>query len=227
MKLGPLTFLLLASFPLLAQAPAPGPGDSITHTSAIGFSYTLPADWQVVDFPAPPTLSGIKKQAQQNATNKDEKKGMEDEKKDVSCVQVAFTARHGDPASVIVVVQLPFDCLGQTATEKDLPGFAQGASAQLKQQFDFTEAKQGSYSLGSHSMWIERSKGALRGHRETPCTTEITCTVLKKGAVCWMDIATDTASLHSFEQGQVVLEGDSPTALVPATAFDKKPPSSQ
>ena len=106
MKLGPLTFLLLASFPLLAQAPAPGPGDSITHTSAIGFSYTLPADWQVVEFPAPPTLPGIKKQAQQNATIKDEKKGIEDEKKDVSCVQIAFTARHGDPASVSSAIRV-------------------------------------------------------------------------------------------------------------------------
>jgi hypothetical protein len=138
-------------------------------------------------------------------------------------VQVAFTGRHGDPASVVIAVQLPFACLGQIATEKDLPGFAQGASAQLKQQFAFTDTAQSSYLLGSHSMWTERSKGIVKGHPEAHYTTEITCTVLKTGAVCWMAVAADSAALAAFEQGQVVLEGESPAPLVPSTAFEKKP----
>jgi hypothetical protein len=209
-------FALRAHAQAPAESPAPVPADSTSHTSPVGFSYGLPADWQVTEFPAPPTLSGMKEQAHQSAATEDEKKG-------VSCIQVAFTGRHGDPTSIVVVVQLPFDCLGQTATEKDLPGFAEGASEQLKQQFNFTQTTQGSYSLGSHNMWIERSKGAPKGHPETPYTTEITCTVLKKGAVCWMALASDDASLQAFEQSKVALEGEGPAALVPATAFEKKP----
>ena len=211
-----VSFLALATLQLPAQTSARGTIASVSHNSSLGFSYSLPGDWQVVESPAPPTLSSMKEQAQQNATSEDEKKG-------VGCVQVAFTGSHGDPASVVIAVQLPFDCLGQAATEKDLPGFAQGASEQLKQQFDFTETAQASYSLGSHSMWSERSRGTLKGHPEAPYTTEITCTVLKKGAVCWMAVTADDAALHAFEQGQVILEGESPRALIPPTAFEKKP----
>lgn len=216
-KVGSFAFCFaLSTFPLLAQSPASGAISSVSHSSALGFSYSLPGDWQVVESPAASTLSGMKEQPQQNAPSADERKG-------VGCVQVAFTGRHGDPASVVIAVQLPFACLGQTATEKDLPGFAQGASAQLKQQFAFTDTAQSSYLLGSHSMWTERSKGIVKGHPENPYTTEIACTVLKRGAVCWMAVAADNASLAAFEQGQVVLEGDSPAALVPANAFEKKP----
>jgi hypothetical protein len=209
-------FLALSIFPLLAQAPVPGATASVSYISSLGFSYSLPGDWQIVDSPAPPTLSGMKDQARQNSASADEKKGME-------CVQVAFTGRHGEPASVVIAVQLPFACFGQTATEKDLPGFAQGASAQLKQQFNFTDTAQASYSLGSHSVWTERSRGTPKGHPEAPYTTEIACTVLKSGAVCWMAVTADSAALAAFEQGHVVLEGESPAPLVPPSAFAKKP----
>ena len=207
--------LALSAFPLIAQPPAPGAVASVSHTSSLGFSYSLPGNWEVVESSAPPTLAGMKQQAQ-NATSADEKRG-------VACVQVAFTGRHGSPPSVVMAIQLPFACLGRTATEKDLPGFAQGASEQLKRQFNFTNTAQGAYSLGSHSMWTERSKGTLKGNPGTPYTTEITCTVLKKGAVCWMTVAADDDALHAFEQGQVILEGESPATLVPPTAFDRKP----
>lgn len=217
MKAGTFAFFLaLSTFPLVAQPPAPGSVASVSHTSSLGFSYSLPGDWQIVESPAPPTLSGMKEQAQRNAANEDQRKG-------VGCVQVAFTGRHGDPASVVIAVQLPFACLGQTATEKDLPGFAQGASEQLKRQFDFTDTAQSSYLLGSHNMWTERSRGILKGHPEAPYTTEITCTVLKKGAVCWMAVTADSADLAAFEHGQVVLEGEGPAALIPANAFEKAP----
>lgn len=213
---GPFAFFFaLLVVPLLAQPPAPGAVASVSHISSLGFSYSLPGDWQVVETPEPATLSGMKDQAQQSAASEDGKKGVE-------CVQVAFTGRHGAPASVVIAVQLPFACLGQTATEKDLPGFAQGASAQLKRQFDFTETTQSSYSLGSHSMWTERSSSILKGHPEARYTAEIACTLLKKGAVCWMAVTADSAALADFEQGQVVLEGESPAALVPPTAFEKK-----
>jgi hypothetical protein len=211
-----LILLVPCSLSLLAQAPATPPAAPEAHTSALGFSYSLPTGWQVEEAPAPPTLAGVKQQAQQNASSDDEKKG-------VTCVQVAFTGRHGDPASVVVVVQLPFDCLGQSATEKDLPGFAEGASEGIKQSFDIADPVYGSYTLGSHSFWIERAKGTPKGHPEAPYTVEIACSLLKKGAVCWMAIAADDAGLSVFERGAVVLEGESPAALVPANAFEKKP----
>jgi hypothetical protein len=165
-----------------------------------------------------PTLAGVKEQAQQNAASDDEKKG-------VACVQIAFTARHGDPTSVLVVVELPFACFGQSMTQKDLPGFAQGASEGIRQSFDIGEPVYGDYALGSHSMWIERAKGAPKGHPEVPYTVEVACTLLKRGAVCWMALAAGDEALKVFEGGAVTLEGETPTPLVPASAFEKKPAS--
>jgi hypothetical protein len=204
---------MLCAARLGAQVPAPA---SEIHTSAIGYGYSLPSTWDVVS--TSPTLAGVKEQAQQNAASDDEKKG-------VACVQIAFTARHGDPTSVLVVVELPFACFGQSMTQKDLPGFAQGASEGIKQSFDIGEPVYGDYSLGSHSMWIERAKGAPKGHPEVPYTVEVTCTLLKKGAVCWMALAASDEALKVFEGGAVTLERETPTPLVPANAFEKKPAS--
>jgi hypothetical protein len=184
------------------------------HVSQLGFSYSIPADWEVVD--AQGTLPGAKAEADKNATTDEERKGL-------ACVQVALTARHGEPASVLVEVALPFDCFGQQMTEKDLPGFAQGASEGLKQSFDLREPINGNYALGSHNMWIERAKGTPKGHPELEYTVEITCGLLKKAAVCWMAMAADDAALRVFEQGAVTLDGESADTLVPPNAFDKKP----
>lgn len=197
----------------MAQTPTAAPE---VHPSDLGFSYSLPSDWEVVN--ASPTLSGVKEQAQQNAATEDEKKG-------VACVQIALTARGGSPTSVLVVVELPFACFGQTMSSKDLPGFAQGASEGIKQSFDVADPVYGDYTLGTHSMWIERAKGSPKGHPEAPYTVEIACTLLKKGAVCWMALAASDAALKIIEGGAVALEGESPTALVPSSAFEKKPAS--
>lgn len=198
---------------MAAQVPS---AVSESHRSDLGFTYSLPTDWEVVN--ATPTLSGVKEQAQQSASTGDEKKG-------VACVQIALTARHGAPASVLVVVELPFACFGQTMSSKDLPGFAQGASEGIKQSFDIAAPVYGDYTLGTHSMWIERAKGTPKGHPEAPYTVEIACTLLKKGAVCWMALASNDDTLKVIEGGAVALEGESPTALVPAAAFEKKPAS--
>jgi len=207
-----VSLLLLTGAALIAQQPVANP---VPHTSELGFTYVLPSDWEVVN--STPTLSAAKKQAQQSASFDDEKKG-------VSCVQIAFTARHGDPPSVIVLVELPFDCFGQSMSNKDLPGFAQGAAEGVKQTFDISDPITNDYKLGSHGMWIERAKGTPKGHPEAaPYTIEIACTVLKKGAACWMAMVGNDAALKTFEDGAVALEGEAPTSLVPATAFDKKP----
>jgi hypothetical protein len=201
--------LLLFNAPLLAQAPT-----AQTHSSDIGFTFSLPSDWEVVDTTA--TLPALQKKVEGEASSDEEKKG-------AACVQVALTARHGTPASVVVVVDLPFDCFGRQMTEKDLPGFAAGASEGLKKAFDISGPVHGTYPLGSHNLWIERANGNVKGHPEVQYSVETVCSILKKGAVCWIDLSADPAALQVFEHSSVVLDADPPAALVPATAFDKKP----
>lgn len=196
------------------QAPAAAPPAMQQHASRLGFSYSVPGDWEVVDSQG--KLPGIREEADKNANSDEEKKGL-------ACVQIALTARHGEPASVMVEVALPFDCFGEPMTEAQLPGFASGASEGLKQSFDIGEPVIANYALGSHTMWIERAKGAPKGHPELSYTVEITCGLLKKAAVCWMAMAADDAALRTFERGVVNLDGESSDALVPPTAFDKKP----
>ncbi len=201
--------LVLCCSPLLAQAPA-----AQVQTSDIGFSYSIPADWEVID--TKPTLPAVRQKVENEAASEDERKG-------AACAQVALTARHGAPASVVVVVALPYACFGQQMTDKDLPDFGSGASKGLKKSFDISGQVRGAYSLGAHSLWIERSTGALIGHLEVKYTVETVCSILKKGAVCWMTIAADDAALQTFEHGAVTLDGEAAPALVPAEAFARKP----
>jgi len=211
-----LLALVCAAGPAVAQTPASTPTDDATkaHTSDIGFSYSLPVDWEVVDTAA--SVSAVKEKVKDEATSEGEKRGAD-------CTQVALTARHGTPPSVVVVVAVPFACLGQSMTEKDLPAFAGGTSDGIKNTFDVVDPISGSYTLGAHSMWIERAKANPKGHPETHYTLEIVCSLLKKGAVCWMNLAADNAALQTFERGLVELEGEAGVPLVPLTAFDKKP----
>lgn len=204
----PVLLILLAA-PLLAQAPSP-----LVHSSDLGFTYAIPSDWQVVDASA--TLPTVQQQVTQNAASDDEKKG-------IACVQVALTARHGDPTSVIVVMALPFSCFQQEMTDKDLPGFASGASEGLKQILDITDSVHSSYELGSHNVWIERAKGSAKANPAVHFSVETACTLLKKAAVCWMTTAADDGAMQAFEHGAVTLDQDPAPALVPPTAFDKKP----
>ena len=204
-------FLLLAAT-VLAQAPppaAPAPED-------FGFTYRLPQTWDAID--AQSTLPEVKQQ--QAATAKSD-----EEKKEIACVQIPISARQASPPSFLAVMALPFDCFGQVMTAKDLPGFAEGSSEGPRKFFDFADPIYGTYALGSHDLWIERAKGNPKGHPEMPYTLEIACSLLKKAAVCWMTVAGDAQALKEFEGTAVVLDGDSYSGLVPATAFDKKPAS--
>jgi hypothetical protein len=215
-----VTPLVLCAAMLAAQTPATPAAASAsaapaaqTHSSDLGFSYSLPADWEVVD--TRPMLPAVRQQVTNEATSEGEKKG-------AACTQVEQTARHGDPASVVVVVSLPFDCFGQSFTGKDLPEFASGVAEGLKSAFTISDPVYGAYMLGSHSFWIERASGAAVEKPEIKRTVEVACTVLKKGAVCWMALASDDAALQIFERGSVTLDGDAAAALVPANAFQQK-----
>jgi hypothetical protein len=229
----PITVLLFAgrSATLAAQAPAAETGEA---AAAMGYSYVLPADWVPVAVkphastetapqpsPAPPDTGPSEND--KDPIKPAAREAIKETIRGNACIRVPLTAQHGTPASVIVVVELPFDCYGQTMTGQDLANFGSGAADGLKDVYDLLDPIFGDYSLGSHRLWIERAKASPRGHPETQYTIEIACSLLKKGAACWMTMAADEASLHAFESGPVTLEGETPTPLVPATAFDKAP----
>lgn len=206
-----LVFLALGCSPLSAQTPAPSAAaPPQVQNDDLGFSYGLPPDWDFVA-PPPPPPPGPYPDLPPPA------------KKGNACVQIALTARHGTPASVVVVIELPFDCYGQAMTASDLPGFGSGAQEGLKEAFEIADPIYGNYPLGSHNLWIERATGTPKGHPQPPYTFEIACTLLKKGAVCWMTMAADAESLKAFEQQAVTLEGDAFGALVPAGYVDLAP----
>ena len=190
-------------------APASSATSPQVQRSDIGFSYRLPPDWEVV---APARAATAETPYHTLAASK----------KGDACVEVAFTAKHGAPASVVVILALPFSCYGQAMKTSDLKNLGAGAAEGMKQTFEVTEAVEGNYSLGSHAVWIERAKGTPKYHPESRFTFEIACTVLEKGAACWMAMAADAAGLHEFEEGMVSLDNESPAALVPATAFPNK-----
>lgn len=188
------------------------------HTSPLGFTYSLPADWQVLDprVDTPPAAANAQVQPGTGSPGAGENKGL-------ACAQAAFTARHGAPASVIVVEALPYDCFGAAMAEKDLPGFASGASEGLKQTFDLANPRFGTYAIGRHHLWVERAQGKPKANPALDYTVEMVCGVLKKGAVCFLAMAADTTSLETFEHSTVALENEPPTALVPVNVFEKKP----
>lgn len=201
--------LVFFAVPLHAQAsPAAG-------SSQLGFSYKLPEDWTVV--PEHSALPAAKHNAEQTAKNPGEVLS-------VACAQPVLSAKHGKPASVIVVVALPFACYGQPIEAKSLSRFAVGVSDGLKQNFEISDPVYGNYTLGTHQFWIERAIGIPLNHPKSEYTLEISCSVLKKSAVCWMAIAADADGLRDFEDSVVTLDEEPPLVLVPIDAFVKKDP---
>jgi len=108
-------------------------------------------------------------------------------------------------------------------TAPDLPGFGMASAQGIQMGFDVGDPSVADYSLGSHKMWAARAKGNPSGHSELQYTVETVCTLVKKGAVCWLALAADDSALATFEQGSVTLDKEAPSPLVPATAFLKPP----
>jgi hypothetical protein len=193
-----------------AAATTPAPPPQVDDTS-VGFSYSLPSDWEFVAAPPAPKV------VVPYPTLLAPKKGD-------ACIDIVLTAKHGSPGSVVVVLDLPFSCYGQTMTADDLVNFGAGAVEGMKQTFELkTDAVEATYSLGGHKMWAERVHGTPKGHPENRYVFEVACTLLEKGAACWMTMAADWADLKAFEEATVSLEGDQPAALVPKSTL---PPSS-
>jgi hypothetical protein len=204
--------LVLCAASLAGQAPASAAPK--TYTDPLGFSYSLPADWELVDMQ--PALPAIRQQMGNEATSAEEKKGTD-------CAQVPFLARRGDPLSIVEIVTLSFDCFGQKMTDKDLPGVGMGMAEGVKKGFNIVDPAYGAYTLGSHPIWIERAVGNFTNSPDTKVEFEAVCAVLKRGVACWMAFAADDASLKVFERGRVVFDDDAPAALVPPDALTKKP----
>ena len=217
--------LLVAQATAPASGPAKAPAHSATPTtvqsgtpaqppqieeSKVGFSYSLPSVWEFV---APTPARKVTEPYPGIATVK----------KGDACVETVFTARHGSPASAVVVTALPFACYGHTMKASDLGSLGAGAVEGLKRTFSVHDSVQGNYTLGGHAVWIERAKGAPKGHEKPPFVFETACTVLARGAVCWMIAAANWNSLHDFEQAPVTLEGEQFAALVPVNAFVSSP----
>jgi hypothetical protein len=217
-----IALIAIGSIKLAGQTPAPATGAQTPPPAAttpaaapaappevkdtkIGFSYSLPAGWETqASVPAKPDVPYPTVEAP---------------KKGNACAQVELTARHGTPFSVVVVVGLPFDCYGQTLTEKNMADFTAGASEGLKQTFDVTNPALSNYMLGSHNMWMERASATVKGQPESKYTLEVACTLLEKGAACWMTMAADAVHLETFEQQPVTLGGDAFDAIVPANTI--------
>ena len=174
------------------------------------FSYHYPADWDVVDMK--PMLPVQRLKAEQDAKSDMERKGAE-------CADVQLTVRHGDPASVILIMFLEYKCLGLELKESDLGSTGMGIAQGLTKSFNVKDPKYGAYSLGRHAFWIERADGAPVSHPEHQYRLETACTLLKKGLACWLAMAGTPDAIATFESSKVSLEGDSPAALVPASAF--------
>jgi hypothetical protein len=220
-------YLLVACSLLTAQSPqqpsnsaSTVPPDSITGVSApalltfdLGFKYSLPSDWEVVD--TKPMLPVVRQQLDKDATKEGEKKG-------IACVEAPLKATHGDLGSTIVLITLSYDCYGQKFVDSDLPSFAGGVAGGLKKSWNIIDPAYGAYTLGSHSVWIERASGNPIAHPETKRLLEVACTLLKNGAVCWMAFAANEADLATFEHSLVTLGDEAPKALVPPATFVKK-----
>ncbi|MGA3160267.1 MAG: hypothetical protein ABSC77_03545 [Terracidiphilus sp.] len=199
---------------LVPIPPPPSPSDTLTHSSDLGFSYSIPADWEVVET-TKPMLPEAAQQVARNFGNEAAKMA--------ACLQLPLTAHHGNPPSTIAVAGLFFDCVGHTYTTQDLPSVASDVSDNLKNNLQIANPVSSTYTLGTHSVWIQRVSGSLIGHPEINRTMETVCSTLKKGVVCWMILATDNDALQTFENGMVTLDDDAATALVPANTLQTKP----
>ncbi len=190
-----------------STAPAkPMVGDSPLYKSDLGFTYGYSPDWELID--TKPLTPLAQQKAAEGATSEEEKKG-------AACAQIGLMLRHGSPASIIMTVSLPYDCYGSSFSDAELPGFGTGVSSGLKQNFTIVDSKNATYKLGTHNVWVERSAATAKADPTQTYTIETVCSMLKKGATCWIGMAKDDASLKLLEQSKVTLESDPATALVP------------
>ena len=199
----------------LAQTGAPQAANSstaqqLTYTSEMGFSFTYPSDWEVMNMQT--TLPEIRKKIEDESTSKEEKQGAE-------CVQISMLIRHGSPASVIEAIVLPSDCVGTQYKDSDIANIGQGMAQGINSSINAQNPVFGSYKIGTHHIWILREQGTFKSRPEVNMTVEVLCGVLKKGVVCWAGFITNDDALKIFENSIVTLDGESPARIVSPDAF--------
>ena len=181
--------------------------------SGADFTFNYPSDWEVVDMK--PVIPVQRLKAEQEATSDMERRGAD-------CTDLQLTIRHGNPASVILIMFMEYKCLGLELKESDLGSTGLGIAKGLTRSFNVKDPKYGAYTLGKHAFWIERANGSPVNHPEHEYELETACTLLKKGLACWLAMAGTPDTIAAFEASKVSLEGDSSVALVPASVFANK-----
>ena len=195
--------------------PTSAPKAPVVFTSDSGFTFTYPADWEVVD--TKPMLPVEKLKAQEGAKSDLEKRGAD-------CTQMPLMIRHGMPRTVILIMVLDYSCVGNAVNANDLASAGSGVAKGLTKNYEINDPAYGAYRLGTHNFWIERAQGTSHSHPDKTYSLETACTMLKKSMVCWFALAPDIESLSTLETGAVSIEGESSAVLVPASTFKSKSP---
>lgn len=196
----------------LGNAAPPG---FTAFSSDGGFSFDYPSDWEVLD--AKPMMPAIQLKAEEKATTDMEKKG-------INCSQIALLLRHGVPASSLVVMVLPYGCVGPALNSNELAASAEGISVGIQKTYEIADPAYGAYKLGKHDLWIEHAQATSKAHPDQHFTIEIVCVMLKKAMVCWIVLGRDEDAIKMIEKSQVALDEDAVAVLVPATALNGKKP---
>jgi hypothetical protein len=219
---------LAAQSPSPAQVPAGAPASSspldasaatvpgfATFSSDANFTVSYPSDWEVLDSSA--MMPAVRLKMEEKAQG-------EIAKKAADCTQIALLLRHGIPQSRIVVIVVPYSCIGPALNSGDLAGAVEGISTEIKTNNDLTGAMYSAYKIGKHDLWIEKADASPKVHPETKFKMEIVCVMLKKAMVTWMTFAQSEDDLTVAESLKVSLDGDNPAVLVPPGTLTAKKP---
>jgi hypothetical protein len=186
---------------------------TVQYTDDDGFSYTYPSNWTVID--TKPLAPAVKLHAEENASSSMEKQG-------AACTHLALLLSNTELQARIVVIALPYACVGNVIKQGDLAAVASGISSGVKKSFLITYPEYQAYKLNSHDVWIERAQAKPITNPETSLTMETACTMLKKSLVCWIGLSGTEQGLRMMEEGKVTLDGEKSVTLVPSTIFKKK-----
>ena len=198
--------------PLPVDGTTPKPLIS-TFSSDMGYSYTYPSGWEVVDMK--PAMPVIRQKVEESATSAEEKKGAE-------CAQIDLMLRNRSPLSMIEIMSMKNNCFDMKLNSDNLAAFGLSVDEGLKKSLDVSNPVYSAYKLGSHRMWIEKATASIRNSTLNNSILEVSCTILHKGFICLVTFAHDSDALNIFESGKVTLDEDAPIALVPEGVFDPK-----
>lgn len=130
-----------------------------------------------------------------------------------ACNQKIFFAKLGQPASDLIVGEIPGDCMEELPS---LDAFKGRTRAMLAHDYHASGMEEGQFQLGEQSFWVLRAQGTSR-RDATPVTLEYVATVFPRGLVYWSLEAYSEAARAEFEHLPLHLQGSAPSALVPSS----------